>query len=267
MNGLRATRFARFLPAVIAAAVWGCAQTQSSQQQRPAMLQTASTNVLTGNYDEAVTIYTDFLGTGPAPQLMAEGYVGRGNAYYKLGRYELAEADFRAGLSIQCDRATRAQATLGLANSVFALENYEGAEKVYRQIPRLYQGLVPQDEVTYRLGLSLARQGKWDEVRQLLEQVAADWPGGDFARSAKAKLAAVNGRVFTVQVGAFTNKTVAEKALGELKAQNFPAALEPIDIGGVPGYAIRSGRFTDWKAVSDHAEKLKAAGFPVYKLP
>jgi len=259
---------ARLAACVLAAAFFAaCAQQRPVQPQRPALLQTASTNALAGNYDQAVQTYTDFLGTNPKPELMAEGYVGRGNAYYKLAKYELAEQDFRAGLNAADDRTMKAQATAGMANSIFAEERFDAAEKLYRQILKSYQGLVQQDEMTYRLAISLARQTRWDEARQLLEQVAGSWPSGDFAKSARAKLASVNDKFFTVQVGAFTNKAMADATVKELKSKGFTGAVEPIDIDGVPGYAVRSGHCPTWQAVTEQADKLKAAGFSTYKLP
>ena len=263
----RAPRYLVVLFVALAAAFSGCARQRVAQVERPKQLQEAATFFLAGQYDQAVTLYTDFLGSNPSPALMAEGYVGRANVYFKLGKYDLSEADFQAAIPPAADRPMKAQATLGMANSVFAQERFERAEGIYRQILKSYVGLVPQDEVTYRLALAVARQGRWNESKQLLEQVIGSFPNGDYAKVARAKLAAVNDRYFTVQVGAFTNKAMADKAVAELKAKGLAAAALPIDIDGTPGFSVRSGQFTTWAAATEHADKLKAAGFQVYKLP
>ncbi len=268
MNAITPGRFFAMAGVVVLASLASaCAQQNGYQVERPAMLQSASTYALAGNYDQAVIAYTDFLGTNTRNEFTGEGYVGRGNAYYKLGSYELAESDFRSGLSAASDRTMKAQATMGMANSVFAMEKFDPAEKLYRQILRTYQGLVPQDEVTYRLGMSLARQGKWDESLQLLGEVAGNYPSGEYAKYARAKMQSVKNRFFTVQVGAYTSKSVADKTLADLKAKGFAGKLDPIDIDGVAGYAVRSGVMASWRDVSDYASKLKDAGFSTYKLP
>jgi cell division septation protein DedD len=154
-----------------------------------------------------------------------------------------------------------------MADCAYALEHFDVAERLYRQILKSYIGLVPQDEVTYHLALSVVRQSKWDEGKELLEQVIAGWPSGDIAKRAKAKLPSVNEKFFTVQIGAFTNKAMADTALKDLKAKGFAGTLESIDIEGEPAFAVRAGRFSSWKAATEHADKLKIAGFSTYKLP
>ncbi len=244
----------------------GCV-TGGGRVERPVLLETATATYLAGESEEAVQLYTDFLGSGPEDAPAAEGYLGRGNAYYKLGKYGLAESDFSGSARLARDRNVKAQATLGLGHAVFAQERYDGAEKIYMLVLRKYRGYVGQDEVTYRLGMALARQGKWDDARIYLYEVISSWPSGEFAKRARAKLGTVAEGFFTVQVGAFTNKVLAEAKAKELERQGFGATVAAIDIDGVPGYAVRSGRFATWGLGSEHAAKLEGAGFSTYRLP
>ena len=256
-----------FFLAASAALFAGCVSTYGSSHERPALLGDATAMYLAGEYEGSVRAYTDFLGSQTSPALMAEGYLGRGNAYYKTGRYLLAEADYRNAERLARDNSIRAEATLGLAHTLFATERYSAAQKVYAKVLRSYEGLVAMDETTYRVGLAQARQGKWDEARRNLEKVKKRWPAGEFARRSDAKLPAVMSRKFTVQVGAFTNRQLAAAKVQELKDRGLAGTIFEIDLGGVPGYAVRSGGFTTWAAAGRHAELLERQGFETYRLP
>lgn len=252
---------------VLAASLAGCAGQRARSEEKPALLMTAGTNFLAERYEQAVINYTDFLASENRPEFMAEAYVGRGNAYLKLSKYDTAENDYRTAYSMARDRELRAQALAGMATSIFAQEHFDTSENLCRDLLRTYKGLIQQDDIMLRLGLSLIRQGKWDEGTEQLEEVVAKWPSGGAAETAEAKLAAVREKFFSVQTGAFTNKQMAETALKDLKAKGFAGTIEPMNIKGVQGYAVRSGRFSTWQAAGEHAEKLKNAGFSTYKLP
>ncbi|MCD6405072.1 MAG: tetratricopeptide repeat protein [Planctomycetes bacterium] len=247
-----------------AVALAGCQPSYSAANRA---VEQAAATYLAGDNEEAVRLYTDFLGSNPGSALSAEGFLGRGNAYYKLGKYTLAESDFRSCAGMARDRSVKAQATLGLGHAVFAQQRYSAAEKIYLKVLRSYRGLVAQDEVSYRLGVALARQAKWDDARIYLNDVVSRWPSGEFARRAKAKLACVTGRYFTVQVGAFTSKKLADAKAAEIDAKGFEGRVQPIDIDGVPGYAVRSGSFAVWQGACAAATKLQNAGFSTYTLP
>jgi tetratricopeptide (TPR) repeat protein len=253
--------FTLICTAFFAAASIGCGGMKGKQAAEPPLLQSAATSLLGGDANQAVTQYTDFLGTNPNSPKAAEAYLGRGNAYFKLEKYDLAEADYKSALDKASDKTLKAQATMGLGNAASALERFDAAEKIYRQAMSTYAGVVPQDEVTYKLGLALARQGKWDDAYQYLDKVVTSWPSGEYARYAKAKLAVVKGKSFTVQVGAFTNKTLADAAVKQVTAAQLPARIETINNDSVQLYAVRSGNFPTWQAATEHAGKLQKAGF------
>jgi tetratricopeptide (TPR) repeat protein len=252
--------------ALVAAAVAGCATGRGASGDSAA-LETATATYLAGEYDEAAKAYTDFLASDPSTALQAEAYLGRANAYYRLARYDLSEADFRSAERITRDRTVKAQATLGIAHSLFARERYGEAERLYLRVLSAFKGFVPRDETTYRLGMTLSRQAKWADGQHYLEDVVLNWPSGEFARLAKAKLPSVRDRTFSVQIGAFTSKALAESEAGKLKAEGLPGEVVSIDMDGVTGFAVRSGRFATWAAAGDHAEILERAGFSTYRVP
>ncbi len=231
------------------------------------LLESATAAYLAGDYDSAVREYTDFLGSQPRSAEASQAYLGRGNAYYGLGRWRLAQADFENARSITRDRAVRARATLGLAHALFAQESYEEAQGVYMEVLRVHRGHVPQDEASYRLGISLARRAQWQDASDYLREVVSRWPQGEFARLARAKLPCVAQGRFTVQVGAFTDRRLAERRLEELRAGGFEAEMAEIDMDGTTGYAARSGRLSTWAEARSHAARLESAGFSTYLLP
>ena len=194
-------------------------------------------------------------------------YYARGISHERQEHWDQAEADFRNAQRLTRANSVKADATLGLAHALFAQERYGESQKVYTMVLRSYEGLVAMDETTYRLGLAQARQGKWDEAQRNLRKVAERWPAGEFARRAEAKLPAVISRKFTVQVGAFTNRQLAESKVEDLKEKGLAGRIVEIDLGGVPGYAVRSGGFTTWAVAGKHAELLDGKGFATYRLP
>lgn len=249
---------------LVAAALAGC---QGATGPAPVELETATATYLAGDNDEAVRLYTGFLGRNPHSPFAPQAYLGRGNAYYRLAKYPQAEADFRQAAGSARDTSVKAQATLGLAHALFAQNRYPAAEKTYRRVLKNYTGIVASDEVMYRLGMALARQSKWDEAAARLNEVVAKWPSGEFARRASAKIASVMERSFTVQVGAFTSKALADKKAAELVAGGFQPRIQRINMDGVPGYAVRSGSFGTWPLACAHAAALENAGFSTYTLP
>jgi len=265
INSIRTTTYTGLMTLLAIAAV-GCAGQQGRTTEPPA-LQSAATALVGGDANQAVTLYTDYLGTNPNSPEVADAYVGRGNAYYKLEKYDLAESDYNAALSKARDKAVKAQATMGLANAAAAQERFGEAEKLYRQALSSYGGQVPQDEATYRLAISLARQGRWDEAAKGLESVQSQWPSGEYAKYAKAKLPAVQAKAFTVQVGAFNKQAQAQAVVKQLEAKSFPARIDTIDNDGVTLYAVRSGSFQTWQEAARRADDLKNAGFSVMRLP
>lgn len=252
--------------ALLAVAATGCAG-QGSRAAQPALLQQAATALVGGDSNQAVTLYTDFLGTNPDSPQAAEAYLGRGNAYFKLKKYSLADMDYQSAVAKATDKTVKAQATMGLGNVAAATDHYDIAGNIYRQVLSSYSGQAPQDEATYRLALSLARQGRWDDAAKLLEKVTSEWPSGEYARYAKAKLAIISGKTFTVQVGAFNKKEPADKAAAQLKAKGFPARIDTVSGDGVTLYAVRSGSFATWQEATQQANKLKGAGFSTFRLP
>ncbi len=254
--------FAFVVSLAVAAALCGCAGNAAARKgAEPTLLESAATAYLARDYATAVTQYTDFLGTNPGSDRAAEAYYGRGNAYFGMGRYDLAESDYREAASQSKERNTRALATMGLGNAAMAQGRFDAATKVYKQVMSQYSGSVPQDEVLYRLGLSCARDGKWDDAEDNLQQVITAWPSGEYARLARAKLAAVKTRSFTVQVGAFSSRQLADQASRRLLDAKLPSRIEPVEADGVTLYAVRSGSFATWSAATAHATKVRAAGF------
>ena len=256
-----------FAALTMAAALAGCQTTSGTAGGRPALLESATATYLAGDGEEAIRLYTDFLGSQPSTAQASEAYLGRGTAYYDLGRYRLAEADFANSERMARDRGVRARAMLRLAHAIFAQDRYAEAAKLYMRVLRSHKGYVAQDEALYRLGIALARQGQWEDARAYLEDVLSRWPNGEFAKLARAKLPCVMGRHFTVQVGAFTKRELAETKVGELREKGFQGEVVPIDMAGVPGYAARSGRLATWAQAQDHAGRLERAGFSTYALP
>ena len=68
----------------------------------------------------------------------------------------------------------------------------------------------------------------------------------------------VNNDYYRVQVGAFRNRTYAERLLDELLEQEYPAFID--DSG--PYFRVQVGGFTNLNDAADMERRLKRAGYP-----
>ena len=78
------------------------------------------------------------------------------------------------------------QAKLMLVTALLETNNAEEAEKILRQLMEDDKSILNQEIIQWHLALSLLRQGKIEEVKQALEQIAND--GGLYSQNARSIL-------------------------------------------------------------------------------
>lgn len=105
------------------------------------------------------------------------------------GRIDAAIKEFARSVAIDPKGRLSAQARYLLGTNLYSEKRYQEAEPVLREIQKLEDDKLVQDEVRYLLGNTLAKLGKTEEARALLTQAAG---GGRYQAASKARLAALN---------------------------------------------------------------------------
>lgn len=130
-----------------------------------------------GNFAVAANAYKRALTLATDPAVRAHGSVRLGLALHRAGRSEEAAEV----LSQAVDTTTgieRGAVLLSLADIACRAESWPVCEGHAREAAGLLSDAAPRDEALFRLGLSLARQGRSIEALAVFDDVLARDPGG-----------------------------------------------------------------------------------------
>ncbi|MDA8170932.1 MAG: SPOR domain-containing protein [Nitrospiraceae bacterium] len=112
-------------------------------------------------------------------------------------------------------------------------------------------------------GQNRRSQGFWTLLsKEEKEEAAANGPRQDKRKVENKKAAA--GHVYSLQVGAFSEKANAVKLTGSLKAKRFDAFIEQSEKGGKPVYKVQVGKFSRPGDTKSDYERLKKEGFKAF---
>jgi len=227
----------------------------------------AEKQLLSENYTGAVRGYSRYLSAHGKGREAADAYYGRGMAHYALKEYSLARLDFERCLKNQPSKEIRAIALLRLAECAMIQEDFAAAEKAYKTILKEAPDAFGEDEILYRLGIACLRQAHWDDAEKYLGRLIREFPHSPRRTLAQEKMPGVE-RYFSVQVAAYTKRSVAEQTKEKLRRKGFDAFIQIVTRDGQTYYCVRSGKFQYWSQVKRHAADLAAAGFRnVMKVP
>ena len=114
-----------------------------------------------------------------------------------------------------------------------------------------------------RANLKLAR---WTRAEELLKKINVTFPESFEAGVARQLLE--EKQYFTVQVGAFTEKVVAEKLVSELnKRKEYAYIVESKGTGKRPFYRVRVGQLSSLNDARELEAKLSSLGYPTLIYP
>ena len=215
---------------------------------------------LSEQWNEAITLYNRFLQLNPNTQIADEAVYYRGRAYLKKGSHQAAAHDFEYARAQGKTSHIRALATIGLAETYFALERYSEAIYLYKTALAKYQSEIPADEALYRIGVGQQRLGNWQEASEAFTTLVKKYPSSDKAKDAARRIR-LPGNFYSIQVGAFTNKSNADALASRLQQAGFEPLITTWDIEGQSWYYVRTGRFTKRTDAKVFENRLIAAGF------
>jgi len=220
---------------------------------------------LAGNFPGAISAFSKFLVQNPRSPYAARALYFRGKASLAIKDYDAARMNFRHALKKARSDEVRAGASLGLGDVAFVQDNYSKAKEYYESALKLPKENYKADKVLYKLALSYARLELWDEAKNLLFNIYADYPQSPWAPVAKEISA--RGRTFYVQVGAFAERSSAENLRREIVSLGHPAEVEEISRQGRILYAVRVGRLITWAEARKVEEQLQAHGYETLPGP
>src|SRR5690606_24848623 len=152
-----------------------------------------------------------------------------GRAYEEMPAADDAEAArnlaaarraYVQALQLDPPQALAGRIRTGVANVAYFQEDYTTA---LQQWSAAYQQTDLEDQkpwILYRIGLANQRLGRFEEADRIFAQVQQQYPNTEPARRAREHQ---GHRAFHVQVGVFTQPTLATRLIEELRRGGFTA--------------------------------------------
>ena len=217
----------------------GCATLPASAVQR---IREADRAYQTRRYGVAEKLLDPVIGSHGDKPDVAEALYLRGLCRLRTDRPAEARADLDRALYLarRNDLIDRLHTQLG--NIEFDNERYNRAAVYYEHAYDDLPNRPPKDRVGYQYGVALQRLGRFADARSVLNGVAGDFPGSDYAASARRK-AAWRHDYFAIQCGAYRKIGGAHNHARSLKNQGIDAIAQPDDSALTRRYVVRVGRY------------------------
>jgi len=215
-------------------------------------LSTQAKQLLQSSYDRyaakddlAVIRQTDaFLAENAGTGRANEAYYLRGMAKKRIGDAG-AKEDLQAAASKTKNADMRARAKVALGDMAYDEDDMALAENMYRQaLGDIEQGQKPSDHAHYRLGCVLQRQGRWHDADVQFDKVGYLFPDTELARKSALRTHCV---VWTIQAGAFADKSRADAVAKGLSSENLPALSHAVVRDGKLMFLVQLGRFATYE--------------------
>jgi len=216
-----------------------------------------------GDYGTADRRLSEVITRNPTSWALSEVHYLRGLARLKLGRRAEAKEDFRKGAALYGRELTQVYSAVALANLAYEEGNDATAAYLYRQAVEHGDKHLPMDAMLYRLAVSLQRLGRWAEADDVLARLLSEHRDSSLIAYARTRFRA---RGFTVQAGAFADRTNAESLAAKLRRDGFQVRLPPPS-GDKMLHAVCVGRFQTYAEAAHAAESLRDKGYSALIKP
>lgn len=124
----------------------------------------------------------------------------------------------------------------------------------------------PADEVRYRLGICLQRQGKWADARSAFSALLHQYPGSRYAEDARRGFSWAH-TFFSIQCGAFVNQSQAETLLRKLRSTTSEVWLEPEARFGRPLYVVYAGKYATYAQAQEGQGAVRRVNPGAFVVP
>ncbi|MCE5326042.1 MAG: SPOR domain-containing protein [Planctomycetaceae bacterium] len=230
------------------AAAPGCTGGLSPQAQ--SLLSEGDKVYRKGDYKGTIEKMNLFVDQAGSSRRAYEGYYLRGLARLQLGDKAGAKSDLIQAVDRGGSETIMSDALNKLGDLAWEENDMETAAGRYAAaLHHVKPGEKPADYSYYQLGSTLQREGKWSEADQQFSKLGFYFPSGELAQKAAAR---INSRAWTVQAGAYADKSRAQEAAERLKKTGMPAHVEPAMDNKNVSFVVQVGRY------QSHQEVLKA---------
>jgi len=196
--------------------------------------------------------------SGPSKSGQEARYL-MGLSFLKLGKPEEARDNFNFLLNNYPSSHITQELLLAVADSFYLAGEFESAESAYKRLLSKFKNGDYNTFCYLRLGVSLRRQGKWDEAEKYFYRIVKDYPISLEISDAKKFLK--KDKFFTVQAGAFSKKENALKLVETLKRKGYYTSFEKVYDKDNILYKVKTGKFSTKVMADNEVLRLERDGF------
>lgn len=191
-----------------------------------------------------------------AEAFAAEAYYLRSLCGTKTFKKVRAEADAKQCLKLSKDAALTARAHANLATLLYEANRIREALPHFAEALKGLPDRPPTDLMRYRYGLSLQRENRWKEARVQFAAVFQHYPTGTSAQHAK-RLYEWPHDFYSIQCGAFRDKSKAAKLERKLKRAGLRSKVETRPRSGELLYVVYVGRYPRYNGARDSLRSVQ----------
>lgn len=215
-------------------------------------------------YSRSIDFMSRFLETElDAPETQrALYYKGLSEAY--RGQRTSAVQDLMHSAEMAHDNAMTWRAYAAIGSIHFEDEKWDEAADAFYEASKRMPTLPPKDVVLYKLGMARERAGRWGDAATPYEQILAEFPDGEIARSARRRL---NTRTdtFTVEVAEFAVPSNADYLAFELEQQGLRPTIRRERVGPKDVYVVTVGEYPTQSEAEEAAARVRER-YPTAKV-
>ncbi len=209
------------------------------------LLLSANQAYLTGEDAKAIEYADTFLRDFYRTRYAGEAYYLRGLSRYRRKELKTAQQDFLLAVEKTEDDHLRGNAYKAMGDLAFESGDMALAQSSYvGALDNLELQRAPADQVHYRFGQVLQRQGQWAQADTQFNRLIDLFAGGDYAALAEKR---VHSSVWTIQAGVFSRKDRAGSATEKLRTLRLPATQQATMINGQLRFVVTVGRYLTYE--------------------
>jgi len=231
-----------------------------------AALTDIQTAIIQEDYSKSEMLAQEYIKSNPAKENLNEALYYLGLSQLRLAHYQQAKETFKQ-LQTAADKGTfYDKASIGLADTFLLNEQYpEALAEAQRILSKS-----PRSEFLSLIYLKIARANfklaQWKEAATYLNKILTEFPESLETHIARQLLE--EKQYFSVQVGAFLDRKLAEKLVGELQNKGeYTYIVETTDKDGAQFFRVRVGKFASLKEAIALKSKLSRLGYPASIYP
>jgi len=222
--------------------------------------------VISEDYVRAESLCEELIAKFPQSSQVSEARYYLGLSALRLNQFDKARTVFE-GLTAELPRGTLSdKAYLGLIDVENLSERYEAALARAGKFLSLNPPASAVSLVYLKMARSHLKLAHWDEARNSLSKIIEQFPGSPEAISARQLLE--EEQYYTVQVGAFLNRSRADRLSQELRDKGeYAFIVETTDANQSVFYRVRVGKFSRLSDAKTLKQKMSRQGYPTYIYP